>query len=172
MRLLLIILFIVSTFPFISAQDTNKTVLDEESGELMLVGPCTREAFSDTSFSGWFDSEYEAYNPDSVAVKEIEYNFDDVKTTIIMGTWCSDSREQVPRFFKVTDEAGYPENNITIDCVNRDKKEYSGSVDSLNIELVPTFIFYRDGKEIGRIIETPQQTMEEDIYTILTDSTE
>jgi thiol-disulfide isomerase/thioredoxin len=172
MRLLPVILFMVSTFSFLSAQDTNKIVQDEETGKPMLIGPCTREAFSDTSFSGWFDSEYEAYKPDSVTVKEIEYNMDGIKITVVMGTWCSDSREQVPHFFKVMDEAGYTENNITMICVNREKKDSSGSVDSLNIELVPTFIFYRDGKEIGRITETPKQTMEEDIYAILTDSTE
>jgi hypothetical protein len=47
-----------------------------------------------------------------------------------------------------------------------------GDVDSLDIELVPTFIFYRKGMEIGRIVETPLQTMEEDIYRILMQSTE
>lgn len=167
MRFLLISLFMVSSILFLYAQDTNKIVPDEKSGKPMLIGPCTREAFSDSSFSGWFNSEYKMYIPDSVTVKEIEYNLNDVKTTIIMGTWCSDSREQVPHFFKVMDEAGYTENNITMICVNHDKKDLSGSVDSLDIELVPTFIFYRDGKEIGRIIETPQQTMEEDIFTIL-----
>ena len=172
MRLLFVLLLMFPAFTSLSAQDINKTVQDEETGKPMLIGPCTREAFSDTSFSGWFDSEYEAYKPDSVTVKEIEYNMDSVKTTIVMGTWCSDSREQVPRFFKVMDEAGYPENNITMICVNHDRKDNTDSVDSLNIELVPTFIFYREGKEIGRIIETPQQTMEEDIYAVLTDSTE
>ncbi len=172
MRFLLISLFMVSSISFLSAQDTNKIIQDEESGEPMLIGHCTRTAFADSSFSGWFKSEYKMYIPDSITVREIEYNLNDVKTTIIMGTWCSDSREQVPHFFKVMDEAGYPENDITIICVNHDKKDSSGSVDSLNIELVPTFIFYRDGKEIGRIIETPLKTMEEDLYTVLKGSTE
>lgn len=172
MRFLLISLFIVSSLSFLSAQGTNKIVKDEESGKPMLIGHCTRAAFADTSFSGWFNSEYKMYLPDSVTVREIEYNLNDVKTTIIMGTWCSDSREQVPHFLKVMDEAGYAENDITMICVNHDKKDSSGSVDSLNVELVPTFIFYRGGKEIGRIIETPQQTMEEDIYTVLKGSTE
>ena len=66
------------------------------------------------------------------------------------------------------DEAGYPVEKTEIICVDRDRKDSSGEVDSLNIELVPTFIFYRDGDEIGRIIETPQQSIEEDTYRILT----
>ena len=84
-----------------------------------------------------------------------------------MGTWCSDSHEQVPRFFKVMDEAGYPADNVRIICVDREKKDGSEDVDSLNIELVPTFIFYKEGIELGRIVETPKQTMEEDIFEIL-----
>jgi thiol-disulfide isomerase/thioredoxin len=172
MRSVLICLLIVSSVSFLTAQSSNKIVQDEQSGKPMLIGQCTREAFSDTSFAGWFNSEYNMYQPDTVTVKEIEYNLDDVKTTIIMGTWCSDSREQVPHFFKVMDKAGYPEDAVSIICVNRDKSDSAGSVDSLDIELVPTLIFYRDGKEIGRITETPQKTMEEDIFTILSKGTD
>ncbi len=168
MRFFLFILFVISSISFAAAQDSVKVVTDDETGKPMLIGPCSREALSDTSFGWWFNSEYKQYKPDSVTVKEISYNYDDVKTTIVMGTWCSDSQEQVPRFFKVMDEAEYPSTNINIICVNRERKDSSGEVDSLNIELVPTFIFYKDGKELGRIVETPKQTMEEDIYEILT----
>ena len=35
------------------------------------------------------------------------------------------------------------------------------------IEYVPTFIFYREDKEIGRIIETPILSLEEDMLAIL-----
>lgn len=172
MRLFPFILLFLTSVTIVAAQDSTRVVQDEETGKPMLIGSCSREAFSDTSFAWWFNSEYDNYNPDSVTVKEIAYNYDDVKTTIVMGTWCSDSREQVPRFFKVMDEAGYPADNVNIICVNREKKDFSGMVDSLNIELVPTFIFYKAGKELGRLVETPKQTMEEDIFEILTGSTE
>lgn len=172
MRPLLFLILFCSIVPLLPAQDKNRTIEDGETGKSMLVGLCTREAFSDTAFSGWFDSNYNDYNPDTVTLKEIEYNIDNAKTTIVMGTWCSDSRDQVPHFFKIMDEADYPDSNITMICVNREKEGLSGDVDSLNIELVPTFIFYRNDKEIGRIIETPRQTMEEDIYEILQDGKE
>lgn len=170
MRHFLFVLFVFTSVTFISAQDSTKVVQDTESKNPMLIGPCSREALSDTSYSWWFNPEYEQYNPDSVTVKEIEYNYDNVQTTIVMGTWCSDSHEQVPRFFKIMDEAGYPADDVKIICVDRDRKDSSGKVDRLNIELVPTFIFYKDGKELGRIVETPKQTLEEDIFEILTGS--
>lgn len=167
MRQSLVLLFIITSVTFLFGQETNKVIKDEESGKPMLVGPCTREAFSDTSFSWWFNSGYKMYHPDSLTVNDIKQNLDGVTVTVILGTWCSDSREQVPNFFKIMDEANYPENKITMICVDRDKKSTSGEADSLKIELVPTFIFYRNSKELGRIEESPKQTLEEDINTIL-----
>ena len=40
-------------------------------------------------------------------------------------------------------------------------------IEDLNIELVPTFIIYKKGEEIGRIVETPYDTLEEDIWKIV-----
>ncbi|MEJ2614863.1 MAG: hypothetical protein P8Z35_07895 [Ignavibacteriaceae bacterium] len=38
----------------------------------------------------------------------------------------------------------------------------------MKIELVPTIIFYKDEKELGRIVETPNDSLEKDILKILT----
>jgi thioredoxin-related protein len=40
-------------------------------------------------------------------------------------------------------------------------------VDELKIELVPTFIFYRNKTELGRIVEVPGDLMEKEILKIL-----
>lgn len=84
-----------------------------------------------------------------------------------MGTWCSDSREQIPAFYKILDELNYPSDKVTLICVDRKKKGLSNEADGLNIELVPTIIFYRNGEEIGRIIETPQESLEKDLLGII-----
>lgn len=170
MRYLLIFVFIYSAFPLLFGQDTYKTVIDSESGKPMLIGPCTRNVFSDTSFSWWFNSGYQMYEPDSVTISELKQDLENIDITVVLGTWCSDSREQVPHFFKIIDETGFPENRINMICVDRDKKSTSREVDSLNIELVPTFIFYKDGKEMGRIEESPNDTIEKDMYAIITKS--
>ncbi len=84
-----------------------------------------------------------------------------------MGTWCSDSRREVPRFYKILDELNYPEEKVELINVDRNKVGIENSVDSLNIELVPTFIIYSKGEEIGRIIETPKESLEKDLAKIL-----
>ena len=165
MKKIVLVLMVFSTLIF--AQEKNKMSVDEKTGKPMLVGVCDRSAFADTSFSWWFDSEHDNYTPDSAAVKEIGDKLNDIKITIVMGTWCSDSHREVPRFFKILDQLNYDQKNITLICVDRKKSAPSGDVDKLNIELVPTMIFYKDDKEIGRVIESPKESLEKDILKIL-----
>lgn len=84
-----------------------------------------------------------------------------------MATWCGDSRDWVPRFYKIMDELDFKSKNLTLICVDRDKKAPGTKVEELNIEKVPTFIFYRKKKELGRIIEVPGDLLEKDILKIL-----
>jgi hypothetical protein len=50
--------------------------------------------------------------------------------------------------------------------VDFDKKAREIDVDVFNISRVPTFIFHRNEIEIGRITETPIETLEEDFLKI------
>jgi thiol-disulfide isomerase/thioredoxin len=90
-----------------------------------------------------------------------------IKITLVMATWCGDSRDWVPRFYKIMDQLGFKYKNLTLICVDREKKATGTNVEDLNIELVPTFIFYRKKMEIGRIIEVPVDLLEKDILKIL-----
>ncbi|MGB3841143.1 MAG: thioredoxin family protein, partial [Bacteroidales bacterium] len=89
--------------------------------------------------------------------------------TIVIGTWCSDSQEQIPKFYKIINLLEYDENKILLIGVDKKKqaREYESLVQSLNIEKIPTFIFYKDEKEISRIIESPETTLEMDMLKIL-----
>jgi hypothetical protein len=169
MKISLICLIAVAYALLMPAQDKNTIILDENSGKPMAVGFSSREVFSDTSFSWWFDSEYENYTVDSAALESIQYIPEDVAMTVIMGTWCSDSRREVPRFYKILDYLKYPSDDITLIAVDRDKKGLEGEVTDLNIEFVPTIIFFSGEEEIGRIIETPEESLETDLVNILTE---
>ena len=52
-------------------------------------------------------------------------------------------------------------------AVNEDKKTPDNLEKGLNIERVPTFIFYKKGKEIGRFVEYPRESVEADILKIV-----
>ena len=90
-----------------------------------------------------------------------------VQTLVFLGTWCPDSRREVPRFLKVADSAGIPPDSVRLYAVDRTKTSGDGMTARYGITLVPTFIFLKEGKEVGRITEVPQATVEQDMVTIL-----
>ena len=90
-----------------------------------------------------------------------------VDVIVFFGTWCSDSKRQVPHFLKVADTAGIPAARIRLYALDRTKKSDDGLTDTYEITRVPTFIFLRGGAEIGRITETPRAGMEADMIGIL-----
>jgi thiol-disulfide isomerase/thioredoxin len=142
-------------------------VIDQKSGKPMLVGICDREAFKDTSFAWWYNSEYENYNLDKETLAHVNIDNEFHSITIVMGTWCSDSRREVPRFYKILDSLNFPSAKVKLIMVDRKKEAAGIDISPFNIELVPTMIFYNDGLEVGRIIETPKETLEKDLEGIL-----
>jgi thiol-disulfide isomerase/thioredoxin len=162
-----VILLVLFASSILFAQQFNQSVIDTVKNKKMLIGYCTFEAFQDSAFKEWFDEQYNNYHLDYETLNQLEGKTDDISITIVMGTWCSDSREQIPSFYKILNELNYPTDKITLICVDRNKKGLSDEVSNLNIELVPTIIFYRNGKEIGRIIETPQESLEKDLLRII-----
>lgn len=149
------------------AQESYQIKIDEKTGKQMIVGQCSRDAFLDTAFAGWYNSNYEVYVPDKDFTSKIKSELTDIRITIVMATWCSDTKREVPRFLKILDLIDFPEDGFNILCVDRKRKGLQDEVDELDIQLVPTFIFYEGENEIGRIIEVPQKTLEEDFYTII-----
>jgi thiol-disulfide isomerase/thioredoxin len=167
MKYLILLLFQIIFSSFIFAQDYNSIIIDDESEKPMLIGYCTREVFDDSSFSEWWDSEYNLYEVDIETAEEIKTGFEDLEIKLVMGTWCSDSRREVPRFYKILDEMEYPSENISLINVNREKVGLEDEVDGLEINFVPTFIFYGNGKELGRIVEMPYESLEKDILELV-----
>lgn len=161
-----ILAFLMSISTICLAQE-NKLIKDGNSNKLMLVGSFEMEALKDSNFGWWFNSEYSNYEIDTKTLNPIINLFEGKVIKIVLGTWCSDSRREVPRFLKILNYVGYPEDKIFFIGVDRDKKGLSNEVDGIEIDLVPTFIIYESGKEVGRIIESPIVSLEQDLSEIL-----
>lgn len=149
--------------------------LTGEKGDY-LIGPLTREAWS--AFDPELEPEADAYEPAPDLVKALAYLPRDVTVTVVLGTWCSDSQREVPRFWKVLDEADPEGLDLVMIGVGRaDAPEAAaweaehgvepGYRERFAIEYVPTFIVTEDGREIGRIVETPEVSLEADLCGIL-----
>ena len=58
--------------------------------------------------------------------------------------------------------------NFQMIGITRGKKTPDNLQKGYNIKQTPTFIFYKDNKEIGRYIEHSKKSIEKDILKILT----
>src|SRR5688572_28901724 len=75
-----------------------------------ILGTCTRDSLLQEPFKSWFQKNYDAYKPDeSVVAKLKKIPVKDFTVEIFFGTWCGDSKRDVPRFFKIADAIGLPE---------------------------------------------------------------
>ena len=59
------------------------------------------------------------------------------------------------------------EKNFKLIGITRGKKTPNNLEEGYNIKHTPTFIFYKNGKEIARYIERSRKSIEEDIYSII-----
>ncbi len=160
-----ILLFVL--FPILVFAQSFKFEKDSRTGKPIVVGVCTRQTLKDSSLGNWFEENYNFYKPDTSTLNKIKPKIPFYRIKIVMGTWCSDSRREVPRFYKILDFLNFPARNLELIAVDRRKKGINGETKNLNIQRVPTFIFYFNGKEVGRIIESPVETLEKDISKIL-----
>ena len=160
---LLALILITGCIPY-TKQNSKKVFRD---GVNMLYGEITPEdLFSE--YPTWRD-DYMRYEPDSTIISELSSAHPDLKIEVFMGTWCSDSRREIPRFFKTIDLSKcVQKDQIKMWAVDRDKSLESGLTDEREIVSVSTFIFYRNDNEIGRIIEQPDhENLETDILSIV-----
>lgn len=166
-RLFIIGLFVLSSA---SAQDLHQEVVTE-GGQQFLLGPITKDLLNQPPYSDWYEQNYAAYEPESATTTEIKEMIKKHHVLIFLGTWCGDSKREVPRFLKIMDMADLSEDRLKIIAVDRRepniKKSPTGEHWGLQIKRVPTFIFLKDGKEVNRIVESPRITLESDILEIL-----
>ena len=134
-----------------------------------LLGYFNLSQLTREPYSTWYIKGFDEYTLNSDVInKLLEINKDGVTIKIVMGTWCPDSRREVPRFMRVMDVWQFPVSKITFIGVDDAKQSPVGEYVSLDIMRVPTFIIYKNNIETGRIIENPTTSLEQDMVTILT----
>jgi len=140
-------------------------------GNDMLLGKCTRAALLQSPFADWFKPNYDSYIVDSFTCNFIRPLLANKSITIFMGTWCGDSRREVPRVLKMLDCCGFPMNDLALVMVGNSDSLYKKSPQheeaGKNIVRVPTIIVEQKNAEIGRIIESPITSLEKDLLAIL-----
>jgi len=167
---LILSIIILSSNSFITcAQDDSKDQkVNYSNADTWLLGYFDKDDMLIKPHNAWFDSGYDEYVfDDEIFMSLAELPFEYLEILIVLGTWCPDSRREVPRFMKIMDAWGFPEENIRFLGVDSYKQAPIDAYADLNIERVPTFIIYNKKNEEGRIIEYPKASLERDMLDIL-----
>lgn len=163
---------IVITALLLSCKSQQKPIATSETTVVktkeMLVGKQTKDAFQVSPYVFWYIPNHDNYTPDAATISELKKHTKDLYITVFMGTWCSDSQQHVPAFYKILEQLKFNEDKVNLITVDRTKTTPDHLEKGMDIERVPTFIFYKNGKELHRIVESPIESLEKDMLKILT----
>ena len=156
---------------FLSGQPQNVEV-NYADGSLTLLGQTNVKRLKRKPFKHWYTQGYSDYSVGTHTVSVLTKSMSELDSiTIFMGTWCGDSKREVPRFYKVLEQLKFDRTKVKLICVDRTFQNYKQSPGreevGQNIHRVPTFILHKDSGEIGRIVESPLVSLEEDMLAIL-----
>ena len=164
MKNLVLVLLIVSAFSCSSKKNMVNATKDA-SGNLDEIA--AKENFQVEPYNSWFQPNYDSYTLNAEVIEKLKPIINNVTIKAFMGTWCGDSQQQTPVFYKILDATGFNYKNLQLIAVNRSKSTPDNLQEGFDIVRVPTFIFFKEGKEIGRFVEYPRETVENDILKIV-----
>jgi thiol-disulfide isomerase/thioredoxin len=130
----------------------------------MLLGVISKADLQQTPYAAWYTENDQNYQVDSAALSGLDELLSGVEIKIVMGTWCHDSQREVPRLYKILSSYNADTEMIALD---RKKQAPGNEIDDMGITNTPTFIFYKDGVELNRIVEVPVESLEKDMIKIL-----
>jgi thiol-disulfide isomerase/thioredoxin len=128
-----------------------------------LVGEISKEMIKENQ---WFKDSYNEANIDLSIITDIKKYLNNIKIKAFIGTWCEDSKREVPVLYKILNHVDFNYSNLELITVDK-KKKAIGLEKGYNILRVPTFIIYKSDIEIGRFVEFSKESLEVDILKIL-----
>ena len=164
----LLIIAIAATMTFTAnAQKAYTTSKDEETGAVIYRGPITLADLNGEPTFTWLKRGETAYTPDSSVVKYLRGKLPAYTVVTLMGTWCDDSQNLVPKLAKTLEASRFPMKQFIMYGVDRAKQ--TGGIESklYDVKRVPTIIVYKGNIELGRIVESVKRNVETDLMQII-----
>jgi thiol-disulfide isomerase/thioredoxin len=142
-----------------------------QKGETKLLNEVTLSQLKQEPYANWYSKNNDDYQPNLQIVEALKKtNPSKYTMKIFFGSWCGDSKRELPKMTKVLEKLSFPQKNLTLIGVDDSTEVYKQSPQrqeaGMNVFRVPTFIVYENGKEVGRIVEYPTETMERDLLKI------
>ena len=153
-----------------TAETRNDTTTDQpttpkQSGP--IIGEIQWSDLRKEPHASWFEPMLKSYEPEAAAMEIIRDHIGAYQIKAYMGTWCADSKREIPKLYKILELSDYEMDKLEIIGVTRNKTLPDDSQKAFDVQYVPTIIFLKDGEEVGRFVEYPQESFEEDIAKIV-----
>lgn len=145
---------------------------DPENERVVYKGLFSWQDMENEPTFSWLPSGMEAYNPDPAAVAWLQQNLHHYRLLIFIGTWCSDTKDLLPKLFKVLQQANIATGNLMMVGMDRKKttitREGKRLVKKYKAKTLPAFVVIdENGDEVGRIEESANKSVEEDLVNII-----
>lgn len=164
----LLLLYSACARPQVPAAAEKKDKVSFSAPETWILGYFRPDRFTRSPHSEWYYEGFDNYRYNEETVSRLlNTDMKDLTVKIVMGSWCPDSRREVPRFMRIMTAINFPVEKIEFLGVDNKKFSPVTGYEELGIERVPTFIFYIKNVEAGRIIENPSTSLEQDMLNIL-----
>lgn len=131
----------------------NYQVFTDTNGNKALKGIINRSLLVNDSSFQWFIENGKYGEATASAVAAFQKNGSKISLLVFSGTWCEDSHNLLPKFYRLMDKAGFPESKIVLVAVDRSKTAVQQLHVKYQLKTVPTFIVLVNGKEVGRVEE-------------------
>lgn len=167
MKKLMMLLMSLMIIIQVQSQEINRLMMDPDLEREVLIGQVNESGLEQSIFVEGWEERVDIYAPDKAITKKLKKYFKknaDVKIVVFFASWCGDSKEHMPNFVKLVHKAKIK--NVSYYALSSAKSMPAMDEEKYQIEYVPTFIVYRADQEIGRIVETPEVSLEKDLWEI------
>lgn len=130
-----------------------KYTIVSDTETVVMKGVLNRTTLEKEPTFTWMTENRKYGSADAGAVKIFSERKDKFTLLIFIGTWCHDSQNLLPILYRLIDKSGYPDSQIQIVGLDRNKTAPNNWHQIWNIMNVPTFIVLQNGKEVGRVVE-------------------
>lgn len=111
---------------------------------------------------------YDAFVPDAALLEPLREKLAETRIEVYFAFWCSDSLHHVPPFLRIVDALGAAAPAVRyFEVARKAGPQQAYYAEAAQVERVPTFIVYRENREIGRIVENPARSLLEDLAEML-----
>lgn len=165
-KYILFIFTLLLTTNFVIAQDFVREH-DRKTGKPLLRGRLSFQDIMKESTCSWLEEGTEAYTPNRSAIEGLSSVWKEYRFVLFVGTWCDDTKNLLPKFYKTVLEAGISPYSVEMYGVNRGKQSLKDEHKFYKLERVPTIIIMHQKREVGRIVESVNTSIEEEMLAIM-----